>query len=494
VKPASRNQQTPPPALTWTHLLASSSIYDCADGPQWFRALLREHNAGRPAAGSAASAEACAITWGTPGWGRHSCLPSNRKWEADKNVCPTIPVGHPFPELCAHPAGEHGMTVAINCRHFPGKALRQSGFKYLRHLAVLPNLRSARWLVPLDSPAVASAGLSLYTPSRTSAKLKRAAARAAMRVGLPIWYRDHIWIAQRELPPLELSLRSLFPGDDIRIALSSGAPEGARNRKASALAIAPDGRMLGFAKLARSPIARQIAGNEALVLQQLARIPAIAGAAPRLMFDGEVDGNRVMVQTPLAGHPAPLGTTPAHRRFLDALQSDERIPAAQTATVTGLPGRLRALPMPADDLLAIFDAVVPTLGEFKAPVTIIHGDFAPWNLRLHRGQLAAFDWEYGEPRGLPLLDEIHYRLQSGWLLEDWHTQAALQCLHDLCARRPLGLLPEQAQAIVIIYLLDAMARLLGEGYTDDQDVILWHRRLLDRLAPRAMAAREAVVV
>ena len=80
-----------------------------------------------------------------------------------------------------------------------------------------------------------------------------------MQTHLPIWYRDHVWIAQRETPAVESAINALFPGQDVRWGLSSGAPEGARNRKASALVLARDGTMLAFVKLARSAIARAIA-------------------------------------------------------------------------------------------------------------------------------------------------------------------------------------------------------------------------------------------
>ena len=58
--------------------------------------------------------------------------------------------------------------------------------------------------------------------------------------------------------------------------------------------------------------------------------------------------------------------------------------------------------------------------------TIVHGDFAPWNLRERDGAISAFDWEYGQPSGLPLLDELHYRLQVGFLLENWSPDQAAE--------------------------------------------------------------------
>ena len=62
--------------------------------------------------------------------------------------------------------------------------------------------------------------------------------------------------------------------------------------------------------------------------------------------------------------------------------------------------------------------------EMRIPSTIVHGDFAPWNLREHNGQIAAFDWEYAELDGLPLVDQTHYELQVGYLLKSGIYRAA----------------------------------------------------------------------
>ena len=366
--------------------------------------------------------------------------------------------------------------VAINCKHIPRAQLRTAGYNYVRHFAALPSLKNARWFVPLDSPAVSSAALSLYTPARLSARLKRGAVRLAMRTHLPIWYRDHIWIAQREIPPMEMVMQPLFPGIELRWALSSGAPEGARNRKASGLLLAPDGKMLGFVKMASSDIARRILGHEGEILDQLSRIPAIADSVPRSVFFGEVDNIYVLAQTPLPGTPPPLALTAAHHAFLAGLQMPKTGRAADTATASTLRERLASLPTPPADLLNMCDRVMAELRQFDVPTTIVHGDFAPWNLRLHNGRIGAFDWEYAEPLGLPLIDEMHYRLQCGWLLENWLPEQGAQCLAEMSRQRRLGLSPSSIEAIAGAYLLDALARLLGEGYGEDDKIIIWHRQ------------------
>ena len=122
--------------------------------------------------------------------------------------------------------------------------------------------------------------------------------------------------------------------------------------------------------------------------------------------------------------------------------------------------------------------------------TIVHGDFAPWNLRTHRGRISAFDWEYGELDGLPLMDEAHFTLQLGFQMQNWTPQQARDALRTIASSQPLGLQIEQIDAIHAIYLLDQIVRLLGEGYDVGHDMVSWYRQVLSHIdAPK----REAVM-
>lgn len=53
------------------------------------------------------------------------------------------------------------------------------------------------------------------------------------------------------------------------------------------------------------------------------------------------------------------------------------------------------------------------------PTVWIHGDFAPWNLKIRpNGQLVAVDWESAETNGLPLFDLIYFHSIISQLFEN----------------------------------------------------------------------------
>ena len=111
--------------------------------------------------------------------------------------------------------------------------------------------------------------------------------------------------------------------------------------------------------------------------------------------------------------------TPAHRHVPASLRSGQIKPASATRMVATLPAPAsRPLPDGAPrSLSATLERSCRRSNRLEVPSTIVHGDFAPWNLRTHHGKISAFDWEYGELDGLPLMDETHYhaaaRLPAG---------------------------------------------------------------------------------
>lgn len=439
-----------PPALTWTHLFPSDVSYTCLGAPLWFRELV----------------EATGAT------GRQSVLIA---WEQSPKT---------LPDLDAY----YGI-VAVNCRGLSSRALQNAGFTYVRQFGVLPGIAEARLFIPLTTSSIAASAFRLYTPFRLSARLKNLGARAAARLSIPFWYRDHMYIAQRTQPPLRSLVLTLFEGSPVYLALSSGAPEPARNRKASVAIFDAGGRPLAFAKLSGSLLAEQLLRHEAGVLRALAVNPGVAQVAPHLLFEGEIERTYITVVSALPGHSPGLELTASHQRFLATLHGDVRKPATATALVRSLPHRAAALPSPRPDLLAVLHDAIPALEGLSLPETIVHGDFTPWNLREQEGRISAFDWEYAELDGLPLWDELHHTLLVGHLLKRWTVEQAVQRLLELASSAPFGLPPQQVLALESLYLVDFLLRMFSEGYDEtNDDLVAWYGRLLGQLSGIARGA------
>jgi hypothetical protein len=435
---------------TWMHMLPSDAAFDCRGGPDWLR---------EPLAGTESD--------------------SGRRIVVEYGKALSDPTATAF--------------VGVNCRDVKDSDLTAAGFSRICRFAVLPGWDNPRWFIPVESPAVSSAGFNLYTPARTLARLKRVAARAAVYSRLPFWYRDQILIAQRESSPLEAAMSRLFPGCRLSFALSSGAPEGARNRKASAAVIDSDGTILAFLKLAVTPLARSLLAREVEVLQSLSKNKRLHQLVPQPLTAEEIDGVYVTAQAPLPGGPAPTPIGLMHRELLSHFACGPMIAPAQTQLVGTLPTRIANLPEPHPELSAALDDTLAVLEGQRMASGVMHGDFAPWNLRRRGKTASAFDWEYGNLDAPAGLDEIHYRLQVGYLLGDWTIeQAVAELLQPDILSHYLSK-PNDASrtALIVLYLVDMLTRLFGEGYDRTNDMVDWNARLLCRL--RDLSPREAVL-
>jgi hypothetical protein len=76
--------------------------------------------------------------------------------------------------------------------------------------------------------------------------------------------------------------------------------------------------------------------------------------------------------------------------------------------------RLEAAASPSSQLKAVMEQ----LRGKHVSVTLQHGDFAPWNIKVSPGgKWAVLDWERGEQQGIPSWDWFHYVVQTAILVE-----------------------------------------------------------------------------
>ena len=175
--------------------------------------------------------------------------------------------------------------------------------------------------------------------------------------------------------------------------------------------------------------------SESKVLRQLAGREH-SPIAPRLISLNA--GSKYSVQTFMPGSPSPAVVTNLHFEFLRKLGLSN-----SSISINGLieklgsrVSKLRSLAFGLDSRL---DAIEINLANLTisgdVPTVWIHGDFAPWNLKISDDEsLFAVDWEDASPLGLPCYDLTYFQLQVQHLLGkrvkiDW--QVYLQALASL---------------------------------------------------------------
>ena len=188
------------------------------------------------------------------------------------------------------------------------------------------------------------------------------------------------------------------------------------NQKAAMLLLTERGDGLALAKISMLPAADPQVTVEARWLSELAAVPELENRVPRLLTEGLALTNRRYLVTTIA--PA-TGTTkaftPAHAAFLGALgragsdvMSFTASPCFQHLEKT----LARLEPQLTRHERAVLQAVLREcrlhLAGWTGPFVTAHGDFVPWNIRVHADEIFVFDWEHARRGANPLADALNY--------------------------------------------------------------------------------------
>lgn len=153
--------------------------------------------------------------------------------------------------------------------------------------------------------------------------------------------------------------------------------------------------------------ARASIRNEARILGRLnGRL-----RAPRLLYIHEDAG--IAMQEYLPGKLGSRRCKPEYvQLLLELIERNDRI--SLQACGPRLAERLRNFPAYAENAARVDSALALLDRDVDLPSALVHGDFAPWNIReLPGGGCALIDWEAARQGGLPLHDLCHfYYMQS----------------------------------------------------------------------------------
>jgi thiamine kinase-like enzyme len=92
---------------------------------------------------------------------------------------------------------------------------------------------------------------------------------------------------------------------------------------------------------------------------------------------------------------------------------------------------LRTGDMPYETANVISKAIKSTITKYQGKLcdmSVMHGDFTPWNMFRQNDHLYVFDWEYAQ-RTCPIgLDKCHFLIQSYIFEKHWNTKQILEHL------------------------------------------------------------------
>ena len=258
-----------------------------------------------------------------------------------------------------------------------------------------------RWLVP--------AGQRLCTESFLGWRPYRATSRLAWGAMKPFLR----WGAPRFLPSSCAADFDCIAGMDWRALGWCGPcdPEplvylGTPGEKRKAVVHLLDSKSYACELIVKVPLteaAKFAIAHEAQTLVELQRDGF--EAAPRLVVHDSEDG--VASQTVVHGSRAHMKLTHEAASLLQSLQlpnqsTSLRQESSRFGQNTG------QLELSSEDAALMTRALDQIDDSSELPAVRVHGDFAPWNIRLQNGSAALLDWEDSRSLGLPLHDAYHF--------------------------------------------------------------------------------------
>lgn len=333
------------------------------------------------------------------------------------------------------------------------------------------------YLIPLQSPKLASRGWSVYNAQGLKAKLLKQLLKTGLGSGLLPPFLPKFSLSRAGeysdsggIGGLLLDhLAAQFAGQEAAFAVSLGTP--GAHRKPVVQIMNRRGKILGYAKIAGNEKTIELIENEANTLRFLSQINVPAFIFPRLIHSGRWNGSAVCIQSSPGENskPAPKEMIPAYLAILKELAkvNAQQLTLADSEYWKKLLSQSRRVQNPY--YAHVLEQGILKIQEWGGTEKIYfhfrHGDFAPWNMKLVKDKIFIFDWEYASPEAPAGWDLFHFWVQTLWLLKKWKPGKIYHAFQqDNRVRRSLidylqqlGLDHQQIHPLLLLYLLERLS-------------------------------------
>jgi hypothetical protein len=330
-------------------------------------------------------------------------------------------------------------------------------------LAIVPNLRRPRVVVPRIPRQAAAASVDIDRPTSGAARLRHAALTLSFRAGAGQALSSRVRIVAQRGAPAESITTYLSDalGQPVLPTFRVGSVRA--NRKPVLRLLSPSGETVGFAKVGISELTSELVRAEAQALDTVAGMKAKSFAAPGILHHGRWRGLEVLVQSPLPLADADAATDEQRQTAMLELGTGNHESATLELLTSPYWRRLRALIDDGDDetsraLARGLDHLAGGLSGAKLPFGAWHGDWTPWNMALSGGSLLVWDWERFDsevPLGFDALHFYFQKIKSGRDADD-----AIQDVRSAAPMllAPFGIEPQLSSTIMVMYAATLASR------------------------------------
>jgi hypothetical protein len=345
---------------------------------------------------------------------------------------------------------------------FTGRRTAQ-GDSLRQRFAVFPSRQEPRCLVPVGDAGATLAGFHGYRPYEFRDRVVKGVLAQLVRTGWSGWAMHSLYLGE----PLGLkALVANITGERNPVfAMLLSTP--GKYRKLTIQVMRPGGKTIGYVKLALSKPALARVRHEAAVLHDLA---ALRPRVPRVLYAGEWQDSYLVFLSALEGRPGPAELSGMHVEFLEKLAAIGRATKPGRILVEEIGARWEEVAWRCDWRWQRIGAAALAearreLDGVTVPCALSHGDFSPWNTRVHDGELGVCDWE-----------NCAAQAPIGWDTFHFSVEAARARRKSWKAEFDFNGVPG-ARGLFLLYLVDSLGQALEEQ-TDSPDALECRRQLL----------------
>ncbi|MEU3019340.1 MULTISPECIES: phosphotransferase [unclassified Nocardiopsis] len=367
-------------------------------------------------------------------------------------------------------------------------AYRNRGHQYLP----VPNAHNPRVILPAHNRSAATRGITSFAQGHSlRERLRTLLLTGAFATGVaPLLLRDRLFVGAG--PGIEHALTTALDRE-LAIAIHVGPPRA--NRKPVLLLLTPGGRTIGYAKVAVNDLTGRLVRAETRALRRLSQARLRDVTVPRLLYDGEWNGQPLLVQEALpVGHQT---DRPTRHQLLRCVTQIIALEPVRERRLSESPYRRnldeRIARLGARPEAAPLRAALHRLPDVSLPFGAWHGDLTRWNIASTARRAFVWDWErltMDAPAGF---DALHYDLnecvQAGVHpgVHRWLDSGSRLLRDPLLAE--CGLREHTVSTVMALYLIDLATRYLhdrqAESGSDLAAVDDWLLPALDGLQERA---------
>jgi len=264
-------------------------------------------------------------------------------------------------------------------------------------------------------------------------------------------------------------------------AISIGAR--GKYQKITVQAMKRNGEVLGFAKIPMTAAAEDRARREAEVLSKLGSYPHLDDCIPKLLWAGDWQDTFLLFEAPVRGLQGPEKFGDVHFEFLHKLHrvdrrvepGDELVAKAAEEWAHAEPAMDPQLRSVGAEALAMAESL---LEGVPVPCGMSHGDFTPWNTKVHDGKLKVFDWEAAEFAPV-WWDVLHFYTQTACLLKNSVVNLRIPAEQTT------------TRGVYLLYLLHTIVRIVNQDGRKTEELPYRQRMLTRELRLAPFASRAA---